>query len=216
VWTVSQPPWPLLPSSYRTIRDRPPLDARPRIMRPSQSRDRTLVSNDRNLLDSRKRQTASKTRSRWPFCCANSRPHRDDAQRGDRALRSAARSDLSVANATTTKRTGVARGAPSPTKGTHYCVAGIDATSDRKGNASQRSNCVSREGARYIPGDCRRSWAITATGAANRFQESRLRNVRLSSTCAVSSSRRICFVLYPGAFLTLTARRRSETVLTFC
>src|SRR5260370_19631824 len=35
-------------------------------MRPLQSRDRTLGSNDRNLLDSRKGQTASKIRSCWP------------------------------------------------------------------------------------------------------------------------------------------------------
>src|SRR5260370_9110384 len=146
-------------------------------MRPSQNRDRTLGSNDSNLRDRRTGQTASKARSRWRVCCTNSWPPRDDTQRGDREIGSSAWSDLSLANAKTTKRAGVARGTPSPTKGTHCRFADLDAASDCKGDAPRHGDCVSREGARYIPGDCRRTWAITATGAANRFQKLRLRNV---------------------------------------
>src|SRR5260370_25820665 len=79
------------------------------------------------------------------------------------------------------RRAGVAGGAPSPTKGTHCRIASPDAASDCKGDAPQRSDRASREGARDIPGDCRRIWDITATGAANRFQESRLRTPSTSA-----------------------------------
>jgi len=157
------------------------LDARPPNHGQSRDRDQKLGLNDSDLLDSREGQTASKTRSRWPFCGANRRPHPDDTQRGDRALRSPARSDLSVTATKTPARTGVARGAPSPAKGAHRRIAGLDAASDCRRNAPQHGDCVSREGARYLPGDCRRAWDITATGAANRFQESRLRTPSASA-----------------------------------
>ena len=124
---------------------------------------------DYQLLDCRKGQTASKTRSRRSFRGADRCPSCNDTQRGYRALCPHPRSDLCIAKRKGEPRTGEACRTPATTAGEHFECIGAHAPSDSKGRASKHRDKISGQGASYIPSHWRRVGADPAADSANRF-----------------------------------------------